>query len=81
MHIAVAVLHYTFRIKVLSKALTRQSSWHVFVFQVASRFVGSFQCDQECGHLQDEDLKTQCEQQFCEQLKDDEYEDYYEDDE
>ena len=51
------------------------------MFQVASRFVGSFQCDQECGHLQDEDLKTQCEQQFCEQLKDDEYEDYYEDDE
>ena len=49
--------------------------------QVASRFVGSFQCDQECGHLQDEDLKTQCEQQFCEQLTDDEYEDYYEDDE
>ena len=54
---------------------------NVFVFQVASRFVGSFQCDQECGHLQDEDLKTQCEQQFCEQLNDDEYKDYYDDDE
>jgi len=51
------------------------------VQKVASRFVGSFQCDQECGHLQDEDLKTQCEQQFCEQLNDDEYEDYYDDDE
>ena len=48
------------------------------MFQVASRFVGSFQCDQECGHLTDEDLKTECEQQYCEQLNDDdEYADYY----
>lgn len=62
-----------------SQSLRPPSSWHVFVFQVASRFVGSFQCDQQCGHLQDEDLKTECEQQFCDQLNDDDYADYYED--
>ena len=60
----------TLKMQVISKVL---------ILQVASRFVGSFQCDQKCGHLQDDDQKTQCEQQFCEQLNDDEYADYYED--
>ena len=50
-----------------------QTIWHVFVFQVAARFVGSFRCDQQCGHLQD-DLKTECELEFCEELDtDDDY--------
>ena len=61
------------------KSFKPHSSLHVLILQVASRFVGSFQCDQKCGHLQDEDLKTQCEQQFCEQLNDDDYADYYDD--
>merc|ERR1712227_580469 len=46
--------------------------------KVVGRFVGSFQCDQQCKDLVDEDLKAECEQQFCQQEEEeDSYDDYY----
>ena len=45
---------------------------------MVGRFVGSFQCDQQCKDLVDEDLKAECEQQFCQQEEEeDSYDDYY----
>ena len=48
------------------------------MFQVASKFVGAFQCDQQCGNLTDEDLLAECNKQFCAQdEEEDAYADYY----
>ena len=47
---------------------------------MVGRFVGSFQCDQQCRDLVDEDLKMECEKQFCQQVEDDEDYDYNYDD-
>ena len=48
------------------------------MFQVASKFVGAFQCDQQCGNLTDEDLLAECRKQFCAQdEEEDAYADYY----
>jgi len=45
--------------------------------KVASKFVGAFQCDQQCGNLTDEDLLAECSKQFCTQEEEDAYADYY----
>ena len=47
---------------------------------MVGRFVGSFQCDQQCKDLVDEDLKTECEKQFCQQDEEEDYYDYNYDD-
>ena len=48
--------------------------------QVASKFVGAFQCDQQSGNLTDEDLLAECSKQFCAQdEEEDAYADYYDD--
>ena len=49
------------------------------LFQVVGKFVGSFQCDQQCGQIEDQDLLDECQKQFCEEEEDDNYEDYYND--
>lgn len=47
--------------------------------KVVGKFVGSFQCDQQCGQIEDQDLLDECQKQFCEEEEEYNYEDYYND--
>ena len=48
----------------------------IYVIQVVQTFYTSLQCDLQCRDLEDDDLKAECEVQFCKKIDEDE-DDYY----
>ena len=65
-------------VSALSRCLVNVHVDTHLTLQVASKFVGAFQCDQQCGNLTDEDLLAECSKQFCAQdEEEDAYADYY----
>ena len=71
------IIHYSIRFKTIIRGNTDSLNSRL-VSQVASKFVGAFQCDQQCGNLTDEDLLAECNKQFCAQdQEEDAYADYY----